>query len=238
MGSRPYPLGGSSDGASPSGLLSHPPGGWNDGTAVPSPVEWVKGLLPGPQRSPAPSVRPCDGSTCSAVRATLCLAITHRERAIEMTQPNHRPDRQTFIVHAGDAAEYAALPEWWGALDWDTESRSLRFAPDGGNWIDEGELPDSLVAAGCRLSEVAATMEFSGLRHSGLTAGQRVLLKPDAQPQDPLRHRRLDRRRYATGRLPAQQHGGRGDGGVDAPQDRLRGLRGGGGARQGVAAAP
>ncbi len=101
-----------------------------------------------------------------------------------MTQPNHRPDRQTFIVHAGDAAEYAALPEWWGALDSDTESRAMRFAPDGGNWIDEGELPDSLVAGGCRLSEVAATMEFSGLTHPGLAAGQRVLLKPDAQPQD------------------------------------------------------
>ncbi len=101
-----------------------------------------------------------------------------------MTQPMHRPDRQTFIIHAGAAAESAVAPEWWGSLGSEVESRSLRFAPDGGNWIDEGELPQSLVKAGCRLSEVAATMEFSGLAHPSLVPGGRVLLKPDAQPQD------------------------------------------------------
>ena len=101
-----------------------------------------------------------------------------------MTQPKHRPERQTFIVHAGAVSETAALPEWWGGLDSDVESRSLRFAPAGGTWIDEGDLPESLRAAGCRLSEVAAVLDFSGLAHPSLEVGRRVLLKPDAQPQD------------------------------------------------------
>ena len=69
-------------------------------------------------------------------------------------------------------------------LDSDVEARSLRFAEDGGNWIEERSLPDSLVAAGCRLSEVAAVMNFTGLSSPRLAVGRRVLLKPDAQPQD------------------------------------------------------
>ncbi len=101
-----------------------------------------------------------------------------------MTQPGHRPDRQSFIVHAGAAAESAVLPEWWGGLDSEVETRALRFAPDGGNWINEGDLPQSLVTAGCRLSEVAAVMNFPGLASPSLEVGRRVLLKPDAQPQD------------------------------------------------------
>ncbi len=101
-----------------------------------------------------------------------------------MTQPKHLPERQTFIVHAGAIAESAVLPEWWGSLESEVESRSLRFAPDGGNWIEEGQIPPSLSAAGCRLSEVAAVLDFGGLQHPGLAVGQRVLLKPDAQPQD------------------------------------------------------
>ncbi len=101
-----------------------------------------------------------------------------------MTQPKHRPERQAFIVHAGDVAEQAVLPEWWGSLDSVVESRSLRFAANGGNWIDEGQLPQSLAAAGCRLTDVAATMQFAGLSDPGLAVGGRVLLKPDAQPQD------------------------------------------------------
>jgi hypothetical protein len=101
-----------------------------------------------------------------------------------MTQPKHRPDRQTFVVHAGAAEEQAVLPEWWGGLEADVEARSLRFSEGGGNWIEERALPESLVAAGCRLSEVAGVMDFTGLAHPGLEVGQRVLLKPDAQPQD------------------------------------------------------
>lgn len=101
-----------------------------------------------------------------------------------MTQPKHRPERQSFIVHAGSVSEPAVLPEWWGALDSDVESRTLRFPDDGGNWLDEGELPASLVAAACRLSDVAGVMDYEGLAHPGLEVGQRVLLKPDAQPQD------------------------------------------------------
>jgi hypothetical protein len=101
-----------------------------------------------------------------------------------MTQPNHRPQRQTFIVHAGAATEEAVLPEWWGALESDVQTRSLRFSEDGGNWIEDRTLPASLAAAGCRLSEVAGVLDFTGLTHPGLEVGSRVLLKPDAQPQD------------------------------------------------------
>jgi hypothetical protein len=101
-----------------------------------------------------------------------------------MTQPKHRPERQEFVVHAGTAQERAVLPEWWGAIDSGVEARSLRFGEDGGNWIEERELPQSLAAAGCRLSEVAGVMDYEGLSHPGLAAGSRVLLKPDAQPQD------------------------------------------------------
>lgn len=102
-----------------------------------------------------------------------------------MTQPRHRPERQQFIVHVGPAAAGAVLPEWWGSLDSGIEARSLRFSSEGsGNWIDEQELPAALVGAGARLSEVAGVMDFEGLRHPGLEVGQRVLLKPDAQPQD------------------------------------------------------
>ena len=71
-----------------------------------------------------------------------------------MTQPKHRPERKEFIVHVGDATAQATLPEWWGAIDSGIEARSLRFSEDGGNWIEERTLPDVLVAAGARLSEV------------------------------------------------------------------------------------
>jgi hypothetical protein len=101
-----------------------------------------------------------------------------------MTQPKHRPERQSFIIHVGDAAAEATLPEWWGAIDSGVQARALRFSEDGGNWIDEQTLPAALVAAGARLSEVAGVMDFEGLKAGGLSVGQRVLLKPDAQPQD------------------------------------------------------
>lgn len=102
-----------------------------------------------------------------------------------MTQAKHRPERQSFIVHAGSVHEPAVAPEWWGALDSDVESRAMRFPEGGtGNWIDEGTLPPSLASAGCRLSEVAALTSFPGLAHPSLEVGRRVLLKPDPQPQD------------------------------------------------------
>ncbi len=101
-----------------------------------------------------------------------------------MTQPKHRPERQQFIVHAGDASVEATLPEWWGAIDSGIEARSLRFSEGGGNWIEERSLPVALTAAGARLSEVAGVMDFEGLKKPELQVGQRVLLKPDAQPQD------------------------------------------------------
>ena len=47
-----------------------------------------------------------------------------------MTQPKHRPERQTFIVHVGAASEQAVLPEWWGALDSEVQSRALRYAQE------------------------------------------------------------------------------------------------------------
>jgi len=101
-----------------------------------------------------------------------------------MTQPKHRPERQTFIVHAGAATESAVLPEWWGSLDSGVEARSLRFSEDGSNWIEERALPESLTAAGCRLSEVVGFLDYSGMASLRLAVGARVLLKPDAQPQD------------------------------------------------------
>jgi hypothetical protein len=101
-----------------------------------------------------------------------------------MTQPKHRPERQHFIVHVGPASAQATLPEWWGALESGIKARALRFSEDGGNWIQEQVLPQALVAAGARLSDVAGVMDFEGLKASSLEVGQRVLLKPDAQPQD------------------------------------------------------
>lgn len=101
-----------------------------------------------------------------------------------MTQPKHRPERQQFAVHVGPATALATLPEWWGALDSGIESRALRFSENGGNWIDEAALPNALLEAGARLTDVAGVMDFEGLRRAGLEVGQRVLLKPDAQPQD------------------------------------------------------
>jgi len=101
-----------------------------------------------------------------------------------MTQPKHRPERQSFIVHVGAASAGATLPEWWGALDSGIEARALRFSEDGTNWIEEQTLPPALVEAGARLSEVAGVMDYEGLKSAALAAGQRVLLKPDAQPQD------------------------------------------------------
>jgi hypothetical protein len=101
-----------------------------------------------------------------------------------MTQPRHRPERQHFRIHVGAATAEAVLPEWWGALDSTIKARALRFSEDGGNWIEEQTLPAVLVAAGALFSEVAGVMDYDGLKHPGLEVGQRVLLKPDAQPQD------------------------------------------------------
>jgi HIRAN domain len=101
-----------------------------------------------------------------------------------MTQPRHRPERQSFVVHVGAASAPATLPEWWGSLDSGVEARALRFSEDGGNWIEEGALPHALLAAGARFSGVAGVMDFEGLKSPVLQVGQRVLLKPDAQPQD------------------------------------------------------
>lgn len=101
-----------------------------------------------------------------------------------MTQPKHRPERQMFLVHVGPATAPAVLPEWWGALDSGTKARALRFSEDGGNWIQEQTLPSALTEAGAMLSDVAGVMDFEGLRSPGLAVGERVLLKPDAQPQD------------------------------------------------------
>ena len=101
-----------------------------------------------------------------------------------MTQPKHRPERQNFIIHVGVATAQATLPEWWGSIESVIETRSLRFSEDGGNWIQEQKLPAALVAAGARISEVAGVMDFEGLKQPSLRVGQRVLLKPDAQPQD------------------------------------------------------
>ncbi|MFV2062163.1 MAG: HIRAN domain-containing protein [Chloroflexota bacterium] len=96
-----------------------------------------------------------------------------------MTQPSHRPPRQAFVVHAGSAEERAILPEWWGALDSDIESRRLRFDGDQGTWLPEDDLPALLEAAGCRLSDVVGVSSYDGLTHRSLEIGQRVLLRPE-----------------------------------------------------------
>lgn len=101
-----------------------------------------------------------------------------------MTQPKHRPERESFIVHVGPATAPATLPEWWGSIDSGIEARAFRFSEDGGNWIEEQTLPSALVEAGARLSEVSGVMDYGGLKTASLRAGERVLLKPDAQPQD------------------------------------------------------
>ena len=101
-----------------------------------------------------------------------------------MTQPKHRPERQQFTVHVGAASAPATVPEWWGSLDSGIEARAMRFSEDGGNWIDEGTLPRVLVEAGARLTEVSGVMDYEGLKSPALQVGERVLLKPDAQPQD------------------------------------------------------
>jgi hypothetical protein len=102
-----------------------------------------------------------------------------------MTQPKHRPERQAFIVRAGGIEVPATLPEWWGGLDAEIESRALRFDGEGGNWIPEDELPESLSSLGCRLTEVVGVMNYSGLISPGLDVGRRVLLQPEpTNPQD------------------------------------------------------
>jgi hypothetical protein len=101
-----------------------------------------------------------------------------------MTQPKHRPERQMFLVHVGPATAPAVLPEWWGALDSEIKARALRFSEDGGNWIQEQTLPSALTEAGAMLSDVAGVMDYEGLKSPALAVGERVLLKPDAQPQD------------------------------------------------------
>jgi hypothetical protein len=98
-----------------------------------------------------------------------------------MTQPKHRPERQELIVHAGAIAEPSTLTEWWGAIDSGIESRSLRFSAHDGNWLDEGDLPEALTTAGCRLSEVVGVSDHPGLANQTLEVGHRVLLQPEGR---------------------------------------------------------
>jgi HIRAN domain len=103
-----------------------------------------------------------------------------------MSEQPFRPERQTFLVHAAGAEEYGVLPEWWGAIGSEVQSRSLRFSDDGAVWLDEGELPSSLKAAGCKLTEVSDVAEYGGVGHPSLEVGRRVLLQPEpANPRDP-----------------------------------------------------
>jgi hypothetical protein len=100
-----------------------------------------------------------------------------------MTQPKHRPERTQLIIHASTAEARATVPEWWGAIDSDFESRRLRFAGDGRQWLDEGVLPPSLVAAGCYFADVVGTEGHPGLSHPRLVTGARVLLQPEPTQQ-------------------------------------------------------
>jgi hypothetical protein len=95
-----------------------------------------------------------------------------------MSAPKHRPPRTQLIVRAGDAAAAATVPEWWGALGSDTQSRRLRFAGGGRQWLDAGVLPPALADAGCFYSDVVGTDDLPGLAHPELVTGARVLLRP------------------------------------------------------------
>lgn len=95
-----------------------------------------------------------------------------------MSGPKHRPPRTQLIIHAGVDEVAATVPEWWGALDSDTESRRLRFAGDGRRWLDEGELPPALEASGCYEADVVGTEHHTGLAHPRLVTGARVSLRP------------------------------------------------------------
>lgn len=102
-----------------------------------------------------------------------------------MTQPNHRPERDLFLVHVGAAVEPATLPEWWGAIGSDTQTRRLRFAEEGDNWLPEDQLPPALSGAGARLGDVSETEGRSGLADPSLVVGQPVVLRPEPHPTDP-----------------------------------------------------
>lgn len=118
--------------------------------------------------------------------AVATLALGRRGRyAVPMTQPRHRPDREVFIVHVGTAMEPATLPEWWGAIGSDVESRRLRFGDGGDNWLPEDALPGSLQESGGRLADVEETLGRSGLTDPGLSVGQAVVLRPEPHPTDP-----------------------------------------------------
>lgn len=97
-----------------------------------------------------------------------------------MTGPKHRPPRTHLIIHAGDAEAAATVPEWWGALDSETQSRRLQFAGDGRTWLEAGVLPPALAAAGCFYADVVGTEQHPGLAHPRLVAGARVLLQPES----------------------------------------------------------
>lgn len=101
-----------------------------------------------------------------------------------MTQPKHRPERQSLVIHVGAAFEPATLPEWWGAIDSDVESRGLRFAGSDGNWLADDELPTTLHEAGGRLADIAETEGRDGLADPSLAPGQAVILRPEPHPTD------------------------------------------------------
>ncbi len=101
-----------------------------------------------------------------------------------MTQPKHRPARESFTVHVGAEAENATLPEWWSGLDSALESRQLRFTGPDGNWLPDDTLPGALRDAGGRLAEVAETDGRTGLADPTLVVGQPVILRPEPHPSD------------------------------------------------------
>ena len=96
-----------------------------------------------------------------------------------MSDPKHRPPRTHLIVHAGEAEAPATVPEWWGALGSDVQSRQLRFSGDGRQWLEAGQLPPVLEAAGCYFSDVVGTDQNPGLSHPRLVTGARVMLRPE-----------------------------------------------------------
>jgi hypothetical protein len=84
-----------------------------------------------------------------------------------------------LIVHAGPVSEVALVTEWWRSPDGDVESRDLRFLGPSGIWLERDDLPRSLRAAGCSITNVAGATRHAGIAHPTLNVGWPVSLLPE-----------------------------------------------------------
>jgi hypothetical protein len=84
-----------------------------------------------------------------------------------------------LTVQAGPVSEVALVTEWWRSPDGDVESRDLRFLGPSGIWRDGDDLPRSLRAAGCSITNVAGATRHAGIAHPTLNVGCAVSLLPE-----------------------------------------------------------